>query len=102
MMAKKVTKQTLTKGKRPAKVGHMIRIAVLERMGELEWNAYQLAKAVRGSVTAPPIYDFVAGRKDLKGESINHVLRALGLKVCSVPDTIRDTTRTPRKSPKSR
>lgn len=51
------------------------------RMKELEWGPYDLAKAVKGKVSAPTIYNFVKRGSALNAKSLGYVLDVLGLEI---------------------
>jgi hypothetical protein len=79
--AKKIGPGKLTrKPKFPIK-GGMIRGHVLDQMQRLEWNAYRLGKALEGKVKRQSVYDDVAGRSDMTGANLWHVLWVLGLRI---------------------
>mgnify|MGYP003579026965 CR=1 FL=1 len=58
-----------------------VRTIVKERMRQLGWNPYKLAKAVDGKVTRQTVYNFVMHGKDMKTTALSHVLAALGLEI---------------------
>lgn len=58
-----------------------VRAIVKRRMKELEWGPYDLAKAVKGKVTAPTVYNFVKRDSSINAKSLGYVLDALGLEI---------------------
>lgn len=75
------TSKTLITIRRADRIRNVFRVAVVKRMNELGWTPYRLAKELAGKVSAPPVYSFVAGKRDLRGDSLAHVLKALRLTV---------------------
>jgi hypothetical protein len=58
-----------------------VRVVVKRQMKSLGWGPYDLAKAVKGKVTAPTIYAFVKHDRAINAKSLGHVLDALGLEI---------------------
>jgi hypothetical protein len=60
-----------------------VQMTVRRRMKELGWGPYDLAKAVKGKVSAPTIYNFVKRGSAINAKSLGSVLDALGLEIRS-------------------
>jgi hypothetical protein len=58
-----------------------MRETILSELARREWTAYRLAKELRGRLNQQSVYNYVAGRTDLMGESIAMILDVLGLSI---------------------
>jgi hypothetical protein len=50
------------------------------RLAALEWTSYRLAKELEGKVTAPTVYNFMAG-KPVKSDTLAIILAAVDITV---------------------
>jgi hypothetical protein len=75
------TKRGLTTKGKATKVKSRMRDVIVKAMEARGFTAYRLAKEVDGKVTAPAVYDFVAGRSDMMTRFAVHLLDAVGLEI---------------------
>lgn len=68
-----------------------VRKIVRDRIGELGLTTYAVAKLVEGKMTKQTVYNFVNGRRDIKSDSLDHLLDALGLRIVADRDTKPDS-----------
>lgn len=81
MKAKKTKKLSLTKKRKLSMLRYPMREAILAEMASRQWTAYRLAKEVQGKVKPQSVYNYVAGRTDMRGDLISELLKALSLEV---------------------
>lgn len=58
-----------------------IRTTINERLRELGWTRYKLAKAMHPHLSVQGVYQYLSGRNDITGDSLQRMLDALGLTV---------------------
>ncbi len=80
-MKKKTTTARLTTKPKQSTIRHPMREAILSEMARRSWTTYRLAKELKGKLNPQSVYDFVAGRSDLKGASLAKLMEVLELHV---------------------
>jgi hypothetical protein len=58
-----------------------MREAIRSELARRKWTAYRLAKELNGKVSAMAVYDYLAGRSDMTGLLLSHLLESLSLEV---------------------
>jgi hypothetical protein len=83
-MKKKLTKRRLTTKPKQSTIRQTMREMILSEMARRSWTAYRLAKELDGELNPQSVYDFVAGRSDLKVSSVEMILAKLDLHLTHV------------------
>jgi hypothetical protein len=58
-----------------------VRKIVEDRLKELKWSRYRLAKELAGKVSRQTVYNFLAKRSAINSDNIGPLLDALGLEI---------------------
>lgn len=70
----------LTKKERFTKM-KSVRTVIKARLKRLRLGPYDLAKLVKGKVTAPTVYNFLNGDSEMNTKSLGYILEALDLRI---------------------
>lgn len=62
-------------------VPYPMRDMILDELRRREWTIYKLAKAVRGKMSRQTVYAYLAGKHDMLGEPLWHLLTALDFEI---------------------
>jgi hypothetical protein len=81
MKRKKITTGRLTTTGKLTTLRYPMREAILAELERREWKAYKLVQAVKGKMSAQAVYDYIAGRSDMTGRLLSHLLEALSLEI---------------------
>ncbi len=63
-----------------------VRTIIKQRMRRLYLKPYDVAKLVKGKVTAPTVYNFLKGKSEMNTKSLAYVLDALDLRIIGGDD----------------
>ena len=86
-IAKMAAKKSSRRGKLPlTSQEHLtklvdVKAVIQQRMKEFGWGPYDLAKVVKGKVTAQTVYSFVKGDGHMSTKTLPHLLKALRLRI---------------------
>lgn len=70
-----------------------MREAILSELEYREWTAYRLIQELNGKLNPQSVYDFIAGRSDLKVSSMEVIIEALNMRLRHVGTHVETATK---------